>query len=253
MAAVIAYWRSNCGAAWALKYWMQFLEKQASELHIDDVIEMMQAFKENRTHHRDHMRQMMDDLFKNDVILAKWHDEVEYHQRRLYIFMHELEYLEYYDKDVWQKCFDTIGHKKRINNLTFLDYFNKTMRKYNEDPKSPFFQQLDSNIAQLKEKHYNVNRQWRYNFDACEMRPLQELIDRRETSKIDDFQQGRGSVDQTLINRALEAEKKMKRLRMAKYSTDLFDEIVMEMMREKRTMMEMMAELDVDDEKIVES
>ena len=21
MAAVVAYWRSNCGAAWALKYW----------------------------------------------------------------------------------------------------------------------------------------------------------------------------------------------------------------------------------------
>jgi hypothetical protein len=45
----------------------------------------------------------------------------------------------------------------------------------------------------------------------------------------------------------------MKRLRMAKYSTELFDEIVIEMMKEKRTMMEMMAELDVDDEKIVES
>jgi hypothetical protein len=40
---------------------------------------------------------------------------------------------------------------------------------------------------------------------------------------------------------------------MAKYSTELFDELVMEMMREKRTMMEMMAELDVEDEKIVES
>lgn len=45
----------------------------------------------------------------------------------------------------------------------------------------------------------------------------------------------------------------MKRLRMAKYSHDLFDEIVIEMMKDKRTMMEMMAELDVDDEKIMES
>jgi len=40
---------------------------------------------------------------------------------------------------------------------------------------------------------------------------------------------------------------------MAKYSYELFDEIVTEMMREKRTMMEMMAELDVEDEKIMES
>jgi hypothetical protein len=45
----------------------------------------------------------------------------------------------------------------------------------------------------------------------------------------------------------------MKRLRMAKYSVELFDEIVVEMMKEKRTIMEMMAELDVDDEKIIEA
>ena len=36
----------------------------------------------------------------------------------------------------------------------------------------------------------------------------------------------------------------MKRLRMAKYSVELFDEIVTEMMKDKRTLMEMMAELD---------
>jgi ribosome recycling factor len=54
-----------------------------------------------------------------------------------------------------------------------------------------------------------------------------------------------------MINRAIEAEKKMKRLRMARYSEDLFDEIVIEMMKAKRTLMEMMAELDVEDEEIL--
>ena len=34
---------------------------------------------------------------------------------------------------------------------------------------------------------------------------------------------------------------------MAKYSIELFDEIIEEMMREKKTIMEMMAELDVDE------
>jgi len=34
---------------------------------------------------------------------------------------------------------------------------------------------------------------------------------------------------------------------MAKYSNELFDEIIAEMMREKKTLMEMMAELDCDD------
>jgi len=35
---------------------------------------------------------------------------------------------------------------------------------------------------------------------------------------------------------------------MAKYSQDLFDEIIGEMMREKKTILEMMAELDADEE-----
>ena len=118
------------------------------------------------------------------------------------------------EKDVWQKVWDTIGHKKRINNITFLAYYKDTMVKFNTDPKSHFFQKLDSNIAQLKEKHYNADREWRYNFDSGEMRSLQELIDRRETAKIDDMVSGKGAVDQTLITRAIEAEKKMKRLEL---------------------------------------
>ena len=43
---------------------------------------------------------------------------------------------------------------------------------------------------------------------------------------------------------------RLKRLRMAKYSLDLFDEIIEDMMQEKRSMMEMMAELDVDESSI---
>lgn len=40
---------------------------------------------------------------------------------------------------------------------------------------------------------------------------------------------------------------------MAKYSNDLFDEIIEEMMREKKTIMEMMAELDCDDNAVYAS
>jgi len=109
------------------------------DLHVDDVIELCQAFKENRTHHRDYMRDWLNRLFKKDVLLGKWKDEVEYHQRRLVKLMKEMDDLEWYDQDVWQKCFDTLGHKKRINNIHFLAYFNEIMQKFNTDPKSPFF------------------------------------------------------------------------------------------------------------------
>jgi hypothetical protein len=60
-------------------------------------------------------------------------------------------------------------------------------------------------------------------------------------------------VDQKLLEKAHAIEKRLKRLRMAKLSKDLFDEIVEEMTNEKRTLMEMMAELDVDDQEIYDA
>jgi hypothetical protein len=53
--------------------------------------------------------------------------------------MKELDNLDYWDKDIWQKCFDTIGHKLRINNITYFAFFNETMRKLNTNPKSEFY------------------------------------------------------------------------------------------------------------------
>ena len=78
MAAVVAYWRSNCGAAWALKYWEERLLEQAEELHVADVIELCKAFRENRTHHRDHVRSMLKNEFKK-MILQRWPNEVDRH------------------------------------------------------------------------------------------------------------------------------------------------------------------------------
>lgn len=172
--------------------------------------------------------------------------------------MIELEYNEFYDEEVWTKVFETISHKKRINNITFFGYFLNTMQKWNADPsKTIFFKKLDDKIDAFKNKHYNADREWRYEFNGDDglgrPRSLDEIISKKENSKIDDFLISKGGEDLTLINRAAFAEKKMKRLRMAKYSEDLFDEIVIEMMKEKRTLMEMMAELDVEDEKIMES
>ncbi len=56
-----------------------------------------------------------------------------------------------------------------------------------------------------------------------------------------------------ILQVAKEAEKRLKRLKMAKYSADLFDEIIEEMMREKKTIMEMLAELDCEEEQIYAS
>lgn len=59
MAAVVAYWKSNCGSAWALRYYESFLIKNAAYLHVQEIVELCQAFRWNRTHHRDHLRNML--------------------------------------------------------------------------------------------------------------------------------------------------------------------------------------------------
>lgn len=53
--------------------------------------------------------------------------------------MIEMEHLEYWDKDIWRRAFDSIKVIKRINNMTFFAYFHKMLRQLNEDPKSPLF------------------------------------------------------------------------------------------------------------------
>ncbi len=85
------------------------------------------------------------------------------------------------------------------------------------------------------------------------MYTFQELIARRETPKVEDYLIKKAEVDQKVLEQAKAVEKRLKRLRMAKLSKDLFDEIVEEMFKEKRSLMEMMAELDVDDQAIFDA
>ncbi len=85
------------------------------------------------------------------------------------------------------------------------------------------------------------------------MRTLDELIERREDCKYGDSVQFKRAIDDSILERAKETERRLKRLAMAKYSLDLFDEIIEEMIKEKRSQMEMMAELDVDDQAIADA
>ena len=103
------------------------------------------------------------------------------------------------------------------------------------------------------ESHYTQNRKWRYCDKRRIERPVSELIAMSDEAKIEDFKILKSATDQRIVLQAKEAEKKLKRLKMAKYSQELFDEIIEEMMREKKTVMEMMAELDVDDNTVYAS
>ena len=85
------------------------------------------------------------------------------------------------------------------------------------------------------------------------MRTWRELVARRDEPQLSDYLIKKAEIDQNVLEQAKAVEKRLKRLRMAKLSKDLFDEIVEEMLKEKRSFMEMMAELDVDDQAIYDA
>lgn len=67
-AAVTAYWRTNFGSAWALEFWEEKLINTADELRAQEVVELCEAFRENRTHHRDHMRNLLTNHLKKPLL-----------------------------------------------------------------------------------------------------------------------------------------------------------------------------------------
>lgn len=77
---------------------------------------------------------------------------------------------------------------------------------------------------------------------------MDDLVARRDDCKLEDQLMKRADIDNSILELAKDAERKLKRLKMAKFSFDLFDEIISEMMRDKKTIMEMLAELDCDEE-----
>ena len=207
----------------------------------------------NRTLPREHFRQKLDEVHK-PVLLAKWKDEATYHQRLLYKMCRDMHTLQYYDEEIWNLLVKDIETKLRINNLEFFKTFYETLSEINKDTKNPFFKKLDAPLKKLTEKHYTKDRQWRYSLeDGGHMRTWNELVARREDAKLSDYTIKKSPIDQKVLEQAKQVEKKIKRLRMAKLSKDLFDEIVEEMLKEKRSLMEMMAELDVDDQAIFDA
>lgn len=117
------------------------------------------------------------------MILANWAAEVDFNQRVMYEMFREFDELEYYDKQLLEKMIETLGHKKRINNIYYLSFYHGLMHKLNTEPTSPLFKALDEAIDQLKSKHYNLDRAWRYDWAALRMRSWQDLVDRREECK----------------------------------------------------------------------
>lgn len=253
MGGVYGYYRSNQGTRYGLDYWEEHLQKNSQYLHVVDIAELVEGFSLNRTLPREYFRQKLTEVHK-PVLIQNWKKEATYHQRMLYTFCKRFHELQYYDEELWHLIVNDVEKKLKINNSTFFAAFYEAFTEINKDPKNPFYKKLDSVLKVLTTKHYTKDRQWRYSLeDGGKWKSWQELKENRESSKLTDFLIKKPEVDQKVLEQAKAVERKLKRLRMAKLSKDLFDEIVSEMIKEKRSLMEMMAELDVDDQAIYDA
>lgn len=151
------------------------------------------------------------------------------------------------------KIIDTAVHKKKINNTHYFHTIYSICSTLNEDPDSGLKGKFTSQLAELVKRHYTEDRKWRYDLEKKDWRNLADVIERRDECKFEDQLIKRAEIDEKRLELAKQAEKRLKRLKMAKYSQDLFDEIIEEMMRDKKTIMEMLAELDCDEEQVYAS
>ena len=155
-----------------------------------EISRLLEAFRDNRQLHRDHMKELLNTHFKKHVILPFWDKEVRFHQRVLFDLAKELDFIGWYDEEVWAKIFDTAIEKKKINNLHDFRLVHGLMHKLNtanrESHASHLNGKFDTQIGKLLEKHYTPDRLWKYNSETRELRSLQELIERREDARMED-------------------------------------------------------------------
>lgn len=145
------------------------------------------------------MHKKMDEVYKK-YILEKWTRDATYNQRFAYELMQEMDFLEYYDVDIWMKLHDDILHKKKINNLHYYKAYYENFTKCNNDPKNPLFKKLDKALQVLTTKHYTEDRKWRYSLeDGGRMRTLEELVETRETRQLSDYIIRKADVDERML------------------------------------------------------
>lgn len=87
--ALYAYYKSNQGSRYGIDFWEALFDQRLSILHVQEIAQLLEAFRHNRQLHRSHMLDKLTTQFKQ-VILDKWKSEVIYNQRVLFDLASEL-------------------------------------------------------------------------------------------------------------------------------------------------------------------
>lgn len=116
------------------------------------------------------MRELLDKSFKKKVILTYWDAEVKHNQRTHFDLARELDFIGWYDEEVWTKIFDLTCNKAKINNIYDFMLIHKLMLKLNKaegDSRAAHLNgKFGGHIDKLIEKHYTQDREWKYDAET---------------------------------------------------------------------------------------
>lgn len=160
------------------------------------------------------MINLLDTQWKG-VLLRTWKSQIMMNQRVLFGLAEEFAHIQYWDEELWLKIAETAIGKKKINNTHYFHSGYRGLCLINEQP--GFEGKFTEYIDKLVNKHYTEDRKWRYSLEKRNWYTLQDLIDRREESG-EPTPIMRESIDLEILEKAKQATKKLKRLKMAKYS-----------------------------------
>ena len=159
---VYAYYKSNQGTMFGIDFWESKLEDHVDDMRPHEVLSLLEAFKDNRRLHRDHIREKMDSQFKK-LLMDKWNDQVHNNQAVLFGLARELHALQYYDHELWKLMIDSAINKGKINNTYYFVEMHRIMLDLNsnKDAKN-LYKNLDKKIKEFLKRHYTENRKWKY-------------------------------------------------------------------------------------------
>lgn len=159
--------------------------------------------------------------------------------------------LDYQDEELWDKVIGYVEEKHKIpSTLSFITIW-ECLNSLNQDPKSCKYNKLDAMLANYKKTHYHEDRQWRYSCEEMRRYDIRELIAKREDAVESNYLNRClatvGREEKSIKGGSSTSMERAKRLQMAKHSEDIFDELVSELLKKKKNLTQICAELECDE------
>lgn len=141
----------------------------------------------------------MEDLLNTQlkkVLVDNWEREVRMNQRTLFELAREIHKFGWYDKQIWDMIVQAVVTKKAVNNIYDFMEFHEIIHQINTGETNPLRGNYTADIETYLKKHYTEDRQWKYDAERRELRPVQDLIDQRERAVITNYKQDKPPVDE---------------------------------------------------------